>query len=465
MVFTQFFKRLSPFRGNQKRLKYERFKRALQEESARISLDEANKLIAERKYNQALLLINKTIENGTTSNQLLFNKAFLLSQIKQYEKAHNIWSDLSKLQNKPKLADSAKQHLERSKETQRQATKLLLENLHEKARDYQHPLKHLPNSKDWTPNTDIIQLIRKEAELARTAELPGLSTHLIDQSLQAGLQSPLLVHDKALSISMMGEQVKALELLRELRQTIKNPQLRALFTSSEEELIQNSNYHQSKLNTYLAKQAKSAARKNSLKIEYIPETEQIEENINIKELIFKESRGALRNHNPHASLDIINTILDFDAGNLAALQLKGEALSALKKHEEAIKIWKDLTHSNIESIAKTASRLILQSFTDQAKSISTTDSPKAALLFFIEKHLTHHLTPRMNKEMEKELIQIDPQSTDFSDPELQQHRIQLLFNTLVIECLETQWRDRGRFDASATAQKPGTISKTALKAG
>ena len=118
MVFTQFFKRLSPFRGNQKRLKYERFKRALQEESARISLDEANKLIAERKYNQALLLINKTIENGITSNQLLFNKAFLLSQIKQYEKAHNIWSDLSKLQNKPKLADLAKQHLERSKETQ-----------------------------------------------------------------------------------------------------------------------------------------------------------------------------------------------------------------------------------------------------------------------------------------------------------------------------------------------------------
>ena len=465
MVFNQLFKILSPLRGGQKRLKRKRFKRTLQEESARFSLDEANKLIAERKYNQALLLINKTIENDTTSNQLLFNKAFLLSQIKQYEKAHNIWSDLSKLQNKPKLADSAKQHLERSKETQRQATKLLLENLHEKARDYQHPLKHLPNSKDWTPNTDIIQLIRKEAELARTAELPGLSTHLIDQSLQAGLQSPLLVHDKALSISMMGEQVKALELLRELRQTIKNPQLRALFTSSEEELIQNSNYHQSKLNTYLAKQAQSAAEKNSLKIEYIPKTEHIEESINIKELIFRESRSALGRHNPQASLDIINTILDFDSENLAALQLKGEALSALKKHEEAIEIWEGLTHSNIESIAKTASKLILESLTNEAKSIGATESPKAALLFFIEKHLTLNLIPRMNKEMENELIQIDPQSTEFSDRALRQHRRQLLFNTLVIECFEKQLHDRGRLDASATAQKPGTISKTALKAG
>ena len=130
-----------------------------------------------------------------------------------------------------------------------------------------------------------------------------------------------------------------------------------------------------------------------------------------------------------------------------------------------MKIWKVLTNSKNESIAKKATELIALTFMRETKSINAKKSPKAAASFFIQQYLNHNLSPILNKEVEKILLQIEPPNTDISDPELQQHQLQLLFNTLVIECFETQLRDRCRLDASATAQKPGTISKTALKAG
>ena len=54
---------------------------------------------------------------------------------------------------------------------------------------------------------------------------------------------------------------------------------------------------------------------------------------------------------------------------------------------------------------------------------------------------------------------------DSLDPELQKHQLHLLFNTLVIEHLENHWRGKGRLTDTAAAQNPGSIRKTAPKAG
>ena len=90
---------------------------------------------------------------------------------------------------------------------------------------FNHKLKYLPKSKSWSTNLNIVSLVRKEAEKARIIELPKLSEDLIDLTLHSGTQSPLLINDKALSIGMMGQVPKALEILEKLKREIKNPQI------------------------------------------------------------------------------------------------------------------------------------------------------------------------------------------------------------------------------------------------
>ena len=96
---------------------------------------------------------------------------------------------------------------------------------------------------------------------------------------------------------------------------------------------------------------------------------------------------------------------------------------------------------------------------------SPKSSPEEAISFYIREHLKLKLVPKFNNGLKAILEQLEQSNTDFSDPELEQQQFQLVFNTLVIECLEAQLHQQGRLNATSSAQKPGVISKTASKAG
>ena len=224
-------------------------------ESESLALEKVGKLIQEGNYKQGLNLVNTTIDNGITSQQLLAKKAYLLSQNKQYDEAHAIWDKLIKNKNKPKLAESAKQSLKISK---------------------------------------------------------------IEQ---------------------------------------------------------------------------------------------------------------------------------------------GESLAALKKDNEARRIWGDLCLSETKSIAKKACRLISKSLSEKALQISSTKSPKEAITFFIRAHLRLNLAPTLNKTVITILEQLDSSKTDLSNPDLKKHQLQLMFNTEVIECLEARLQNKGRLSAITPTQKFGSNRK------
>ena len=226
-----------------------------------LALKKVGKLIQEGNYKQGLNLVNTTIDNGITSQQLLAKKAYLLSQNKQYDEAHAIWDKLSKNKNKPKLAESAKQSLTISK---------------------------------------------------------------IEQ---------------------------------------------------------------------------------------------------------------------------------------------GESLAALKKDNEARRIWGDLCLSENKNIAKKACRLISKSLSEKALQISSTKSPKEAITFFIRAHLRLNLAPTLNKTVIKILEQLDSSKADFSNPDLKKHQLQLIFNTEVIECLEARLQNKGRLSAITPTQKFGSNRKEKTKRG
>nr|WP_115094441.1 hypothetical protein [Synechococcus sp. UW106] len=471
MFFDKFLERISFFTGNKIHQKNNSrivpLLRPSKDESERLTLEEANRLIAEKKHRQALNIVNATIESGISTNQLMLKKAFLLSQNKEYEAAHKIWVMLSKIENEPRLADLAKQSLETSKKIQHEsikATKLLIDNLHAEAKQYQRKLRHLQKSENCSPDANLIQLIRKEAEIARADELPKLSLALINETLLSGIESPMLVHDKALCISMMGQQEVALELLKNLNQEIKNQEIKDSISKSIEEITKNAKHYESKATTYLAKQARSAAKHNGLEIQFLPEANQINDKVKLKSLIFQEARAAL-NENPKASFDLINAILDYAPGDLAPLQLKGEALAALNQYDEAIAIWKDLAKSTTKKIAQKASELISKVIAEKAIFINTNESSKAAISYFICEHFKNNLTPTLSIEAIEILKQLDTHDILSSDPQLQKHQLQLQFKTLVIDYLEARLSKISRLNASATDQKPGTIGKTDLKAG
>ena len=266
MLLDQFLDRFSFITNSRKNQKNKKANLPLlnpsKDESARLNLEKANKFIAANKHKKALKIINAALENGITSNQLLFKKAFLLSQNNQYEEAHAIWQALSKLKNKPKLAASAKESLETSQKIQLEALKnkkILIDNLYAKADQYQWKLKNIPLQEKFFLEANIAELVRKEAELARAAELPKLSIELIDQVLKYGPSSPWLNHDKALALNMMGKQEKALELLEYVQEEIKNPELSIMVQKSIAELKKPTNARQLNLKIYMSKQAKRFA--------------------------------------------------------------------------------------------------------------------------------------------------------------------------------------------------------------
>ena len=423
-------------------------------ESERIALNEANQLISNKKHKKALKVINSAIGNGISTNQILAKKAFLLAQINQYDDAKAIWQRLSELKNKPKLAASAKKSLETLEQIKIQnikSTKHLLNNLHARAQKYHHKFNHLPKPKDWDPGTSIITFICKEAELARTAELPKLAADLAEQALRAGQSSPLLINEKALSLGMMGQHSTALELLETLSREIKNPDIKDQINKCRHKLNTDADYYNSKKLFYLAKQSILAMRYSGIEIKFIPEDLNAHAEQETRSLIFREASDCL-DENPETSLWIANSILDYYPGDGASLQLKGEALAELNRSQEALKAWEKLIHSAHKETAKRASMSTSKMLTSMALHTSTFNSPAEAISFYIREHLKRKLAPTFNNELKPVLEQLEPSNTDYSDPELEQQQLQLVFNTLVIEQLEAQLSEQGHMNITTTGQ-------------
>ena len=143
------------------------------------------------------------------------------------------------------------------------------------------------------------------------------------------------------------------------------------------------------------------------------------------------------------------------------MQLKSEALIKLELDKEALKVLKTLSQSPHKQTSIKAVETITKILSRKAIDIDSNESPQKAVYFFIEEHIKLNLTPSLNAQIKSILQKCEPESTNFSDPILSQHQLQLRFNTIVIDCLEAQLHEQGHTSAPSPAQKPGAISKTA----
>ena len=459
MIFSQVLARFRPHSSEQGHIK---------DKPQQPLLEASENLNSTNELNQALKAIDQAVQNKTATNQQRLLKAEILLRKEKFHKAKAVLTELSETREDRNIRKKSNHLLDKLPQLQQRAnerkSRALVSDLIKIAEKYQTKLSSLPEPEELTPDCDITLLIRKESRLARSSELPCLSYELIERTLNSGLESPWLIHDKALSLNLMGRQTHALKLLKELKATTKKEKLSQSIERNIEAIQKPPKDYRLKLKLFLAKQASIVAERNDVSACFIPESSKIDNEIRVRLIILAKARE-IPEENPKASLDFADSVLDFYQGDLAALMLKSEALYALRKTAKAMEIWTKLARSDNKKIAEKASELVSQHLSYKARTISQKSSPEKAITFFIEEHVKLKLVPRLNKGVNKILRQLNAFDGTFQDPELERHQLQLLLNTQLIECLEAQLREQGRLGGTPTAQIPVAIRKTAPKAG
>ena len=458
MIFGQILARFRPHASKQGRIK---------DKPQQPLLEASESLKSIKELNQALKAIDQAIQDKTATNQQRLLKAEILLRKGKFHQAKAVLTELRKTSKDRKTRKTSNHLLDNLPQLQQKAkdnkSRTLISDLFNIAEKYQIKLSNLPEPEQLTPNCDITFLIRKESRLARSSELPYLSYELIEHTLKSGVESPWLIHDKALSLNMMGQQETALKLLKDLKKTTEKENLSKTIHKNIEAIQKNTNNNDSKVIYYFAKHAEIAIKRNNPKVSFPINSNKVNKKKIVNTLI-REARSALI-ENPRTSLDLVDSILNYFPDNSAALLLKGEALAVLQKPSEALKIWTDLIRSEDQTTSRKASDLVSQHFSSKAKIISKKKSPEKAISFFIQEHLKLNLSPMLNKDLGNILRQLKSFDGTFQDPELEQHQMQLLFNARLLRCLEAHLSNQGRLGGTSSAQKPGAIRKTAPKAG
>ena len=421
-----------------------------------------------KKLNRALKNIDQTLKKEGRNSLLILQKSDILIRKEKYKQALQLLHGIYKDKSDSESSKTAKElillsHHLRQKNAQEKNIKTL-EKLHSILRKYNYKPRNIPPSNNLPPGFDIIESIQQESRQARTSDLPNLSRELIEQTLQAGYQSPWLLHDKALSLIKMGQRAKALSILRELQAESQGEELITSISKTIRFIKNNPKQDPRKIDAYLSKESMQIIKSSDLKTTFLSELEKAGPEANVKILILKQARSTCKK-NSQETINLCSLVLDYIPGDNKSLQLKGEALARLGRDSEAVKIWKDLNKANNKKAANKVFDLILQNICSKAHLISSKKSPKAAITYYIKENLRHKITPTLNKQISKILMDLNKEVDDFITPELQEHQLQLLFNTIVIDYIEGQMRKQGRLDDSSKAQKPDTIGKTASKAG
>ena len=410
--------------------------------SKNLLLQENNSLTSINDLNKALAEIENIARKEKLSDHLLLRKADMLLRKGKIKQSRQILADLAIKKGKPKITDKARKLLSASHIIQQESTREkaieLARNLRKIASKYNINLKSIPSENDIKDIASLSSAIREESRRAITAEIPMLSYELTNEALEIDKDSSWLLLQKAISLGMIGKRSDAIIILERLKENNHGEKITNSINKALNEINSKSKPNQQlKFNIYLANHLKSISKNQDLELKFLPQTNTINANTKVKTLIFNEALKLIKSQ-PQESLILVNAILDFAPEDGASLQLKGEALAALKQNEKAIQIWKPLAHSSNQKIAKKAYNSISEVISKRAKRICQNKSPKEAAMFFVQQHLRHKLAPN-NKTIGVIINQMSPLSADLTDSTLQKHELQLRFSTIIVECLETQF--------------------------
>ena len=311
-----------------------------------LAIKEAKELEIIGKTDIAIALLEKCIEEGLPPEWILHNKATYLSKLGSFDTAHTIWNELI-AQGKPqKLVDAAEKALSDSKEqqasTKENPTHRLLNQLQAAANAQSWPLEHLDLVNDDSQQDDITIFVIKESFRARKESLYDLSLTLINLAIEAGLDSPWLLENKAQSLSALKQFDAAHFIWEELISQTAKPKLveiakNALSASKDQQkqaIAENSLHILEKLHTI--------AGQHSWEPTHLPNHETLDQELDLNVLLIKESFSARKKKKNQLSLELIDTGLDHGLDSPWLLDNKAQSLVNLGDFESAKIIWEGL---------------------------------------------------------------------------------------------------------------------------
>ena len=409
------------------------------DEAIRLAIKRSEDAANKHKWKAAVDIIDEEINNGRNSNKLLLQKAFLLSQDHKFKQSHAILKKLSKDKEDKNSSEAALKALKTSQLIQSQildSRRILASELHSIAARYNRKLINLaePDKLDW--ETDIVQVTIEESSKARNEYIPKLSIELLDQAINAGLQSPKFLHEKALTLCAIGCFEDAEKIWKQIANLKNNEKL----SNSAKERLQTLD---AKKENYLSNRTKlfnkriqSHAKDYHWEIQHLPNPQSENSNVKTKQLAIEEAKAAFESGEFNLCLHILDASLDCFLNNRQALLLKGETLARLNRIEEAFYAWKELIKTKDDKYHRKALAHITSQIAKEAMSKSEDDTCKSALTFFIEEHLKLDLNPKYSNEIDNILTEIIGNEDLLAESSLKEHQLKLAFNENLITYLE-----------------------------
>jgi len=395
------------------------------------------------KTGLALRVINQAIESGNTSPKLLLEKAVLLSKQNRFGEAHGILKALIKLEGEEELTAVASQARKASKIIQNKELEIrqhLVGRLHKLAKTHHASLDILPKPNQLNAKQDLLLLVRKEAEHARSNGATRLSLDLLDAALTEGLQSPWLLHLKAKSLCAIGDFNQAEVIWNELIKSQNRSKLNETINESLNNLASEKKNFLSKRPKKLIASCRKLALSAGWSVQHLPKPETIQPKTNTQKMVIEEAIAARKAGNSQLSLDLLNKIFDFYESNTRALLQKAEALATLDRISEAFEIWTQLLSIDNEKTADTAQKSLSKWITDQALKKSISESPEEATAYFINQFVNIGKLPEFNNKVLAIMNGSQPPKPEISRKELrlQKMKSQIKFNNAVMDILQAR---------------------------
>ena len=457
MVFSQFFSRFSsrkkaPKTRNEKPTKQKpnakkksaRILLPSKDEHIRLTLQEAEKYAAQKKYKLAIQAINKGLNAGLPTPKLLNQKAHYLAESGIYTPAQEIWKKLKNDPDNPELAGDAAQSLKLCQQRQTalpNQTRALLKHFHTLAKNKQQPLQFIPKPKDWKTNQDLTTIIAKEAEHLRGKGHAKLSQLIIERALSEGFRSPTVLQQQALTLAVSGNLQDAKAILNNLLKNENAPKLKQGIQKSLQDLDAEQKQYSKNRSRHLLLHCSNYALANNWKPQHLPTPGAKKAKIansEVKKLAIQEIKSIVNAGKTKVALGMIDILFEFYNHAPQALQLKAKTLLDSNQIDSAIEALQPLLTSQNSSDATKALKLARKGITEKAKQLSEQQTADQAISFFINKHLQHGIAPEFNDQIGSILSKSSNEDTAIGDRELRQQELQLQFNSALIDHLEAR---------------------------
>lgn len=412
-------------------------------ESLQRILDKSKHHDESGKTGLALRVINQAIESGNTSPKLLLEKAVLLSKQNRFGESHEILKALIKLEGEEELTAVASQARKASKKIQNKELEIrqhLVGRLHKLAKTHHASLDILPKPNQLNAKQDLLLLVRKEAEHARSNGATRLSLDLLDAALTEGLQSPWLLHLKAKSLCAIGDFNQAEVIWNELIKSQNRSKLNETINESLNNLASEKKNFLSKRPKKLIASCRKLALSAGWSVQHLPKPESIQPKTNTQKMVIEEAIAARKAGHSQLSLDLLNKIFDFYESNTRALLQKAEALATLDRISEAFEIWTQLLSIDNEKTADTAQKALSKWITDRALKKSISESPEEAIAYFINEFINIGKLPEFNGKVFAIMngSQLPEPEISHKELRLQKMKSQIKFNNAVMDILQAR---------------------------